>query len=85
MGVGSQRFDPVEEFGGQVVDAQTEEILDLGEEDDDGDAVGKADDDGDRDEADQLAIRASPVASRKTPASMVAPSRLLKPLMATMP
>jgi hypothetical protein len=54
VGVGGQRLDPVEEFGRQVVDAQAEEILDLGEEDDDGNAVGEADDDGDRDEADQL-------------------------------
>jgi hypothetical protein len=54
VGVGGQRLDAGEELGRQVVDLQAEEILDLGEEDDDGDAVGEADDDGDRDETDQL-------------------------------
>ena len=43
-----------EELGGQVVDLQAEEILDLGEEDDDGDAVGEADHHRHRDEADEL-------------------------------
>ena len=52
--VGGQGLEAGEELGRQVVDLQAEEILDLGEEDDDGDAVGEADDDGDRDEADQL-------------------------------
>jgi hypothetical protein len=54
MGIGGQRLDSGKEFRRQVVDLQPEEILDLGEENDDGDAVGEADDDGDRNEADQL-------------------------------
>jgi hypothetical protein len=54
VGVGGQRLDAGEKLGGQVVYLQAEEILDLGEEDDDGDAVGEADHHGHRDEADQL-------------------------------
>jgi hypothetical protein len=54
VGVGGQGLDAAEKLGGQVVDLQPEEILDLGEEDDHSDAVGEADDDCDRDEADQL-------------------------------
>jgi hypothetical protein len=76
MGIGGQRLDAAEKLGGQVVDLQPEEILDLGEKNDDGDAVGEADDHGDRNEADQLPHASEPMASRKTPASMVAPIRL---------
>ena len=54
MGVGGEGLDAGEEFRRQVVDLQAEEILDLRHEDDDGDTVGETDDDGDRDEADQL-------------------------------
>ncbi len=54
MRVGGQGLDAAEELGRQVVDLQAEEILDLGEENDHRDAVGEADDHGDRNETDEL-------------------------------
>jgi hypothetical protein len=54
IGVGRQHVDAGEELSRQIVDLQSEKILDLGKEDNDSDAVGEADHDGDRDEADQL-------------------------------
>ena len=54
MGVGGQGLDAAEKLGGQVVDLQPEEILDLGEKNNHSDAVGKANHYCDRDEADQL-------------------------------
>ena len=54
MGVGGEGLDAGEELGRQAVDPEAEEILDLRHEDDDGDTVGKTDDDRHRNEADQL-------------------------------
>ena len=54
VGIGGESLDPAKEFGGQVVDLQPEKILYLGEKNHHGNTVGETDDDGHRDEADQL-------------------------------
>ena len=50
-----QRAQLEEEIRRQLVDLQPEEILELRQDDEHGDAVGEADDDGDRNEAHQVA------------------------------
>src|SRR5574343_1878818 len=54
MDMFSQRFNAKKEFSRQVVDLQAQEVLDLGEEDDDRNTIGETDDHGHRNEADEL-------------------------------
>jgi len=55
-----ERFHASEEFGGHAWNIEPEKILDLAHEDHDGNAIGKTDDDADRDEADQHAHLGEP-------------------------